>query len=96
MAKFNPKVGDLVYFEWEDHCSYHGSDWRRINSIAERLTGSFCETTGFVIDITPNHITTVAHVTKNDEDNGDNDGAHVATRLRRAITRGKIIKRFGR
>lgn len=92
MTKFNPKVGDLVYFEWEDHCSYSGCSWTPINKIGKMLTGSFCETTGFVIEITPNHITTVAHITKNDD--GDPDGSHVATRLRRAITKGQIIKRF--
>ena len=91
--KFNPKVGDLVYFRWEDSCSYHGCAWEPIKKIPERLTGSFCETTGFVIDITRDCITTVAHVTVN-EDGGDNDGSHVATRLRRAIIQGMIIKRF--
>lgn len=92
--RFNPKIGDLVYFRWEDHCSYHGCAWEPIKSIGNRLTGSFCETTGFVIDITRDHITTVAHITVNEEDGGANDGSHVATRLRRAIIQGKIIKRF--
>lgn len=92
--KFNPKVGDLVYFRWEDHCSYHGSAWRPIKEIGEMLTGSLCETVGFVIHITRHHITTVSHITVNPEDGADNDGSHVATRLRRAIIHGKIIKRF--
>ena len=93
-VRFNPKVGDLVYFRWEDHCSYHGSAWRPIRDIGKQLMGSFCETVGFVINITRDHITTVAHVTVNEEDGGDNDGSHVATRLRRAIICGQIIKRF--
>lgn len=94
MTKFNPKVGDLVYYRWEDHCSYHSSAWQSIKSIGRRLTGSMCETTGFVVDITKDHITTVAHITINDEDDGDPDGSQVATRLRRAIIQGTIIKRF--
>jgi hypothetical protein len=93
-TKFNPKVGDLVYFEWEDHCSYRGCEWEPIRNIPKMLTGSFCETTGFVVEVTPNHITTVAHITKNDEDDGDHDGSQISTRLRRAIIRGKVIKRF--
>jgi hypothetical protein len=93
-VRFNPKVGDLVYIRWEDHCSYHGSAWEPVNTIPKRLTGSFCETVGFVIDITRNHITTVANVSLNEEDGGDADGSHIATRLRRAIISGKIIKRF--
>lgn len=95
MARFTPKIGDLIYIKWEDHCSYDGSGWRHIKSIAKGLTGNMCETVGFVIDMTPEHITTVAHISK-DDDGGDYDGSHVATRLRRAIVRGKIIKRFSK
>ena len=91
-ARFNPKKGDLVYFKWEDHCSYHGSAWTSISKIGERLTGSFCETVGFVVDITSQHLTTVAHITDNDD--GEPDGSQVATRLRRAIIKGTILKRF--
>lgn len=94
MTRFNPKVGDLVYFKWEDHCSYRGCAWEPIKSLASRLTGSFCETTGFVIEVTRDHITTVAHTTVNPEDEGGDDGSQLATRLRRAIVCGKIIKRF--
>ncbi len=92
--RFNPKVGDLIYFRWEDHCSYDGCGWQPIKSLGKRLTGSFCETTGFVIDITKDHITTVAHITVNPKADEDNDGSHVATRLRRAIIQGVILKRF--
>lgn len=92
MPRFAPSVGDLVYFRWEDHCSYRGSEWRDLANIRERLVGSLCETTGFVINITRDHITTVASITVNDD--GGSDGSHVATRLRRAIVNGKIIKRF--
>jgi hypothetical protein len=92
--KFNPKVGDLVYFRWEDHCSYRGSAWEKIKGLPARLTGSLCETTGFVIAISKDHITTVAHVTVNKEDEGDDDGSQLATRLRRAIISGTIIQRF--
>lgn len=93
MPKFSPKPGDLVYFEWEDHCSYNGSEWQPLDAnFGRRLTGSLCQTTGFVVDITRDHITTVASITVNDD--GVPDGAQVATRLRRAITRGMIIKRF--
>jgi hypothetical protein len=93
--KFNPKVGDLVYFRWEDSCSYHGSAWTPLSKIGAGLTSSVCETTGFVIDITRDCITTVANITVNDEsDGGEHDGSHVATRLRRAIIQGTIIKRF--
>lgn len=92
-ARFNPKVGDLVYMRWEDHCSYHGSAWRPISEIKELLTASMCETTGFVIDITSECITTVASVTVNKGREGE-DGSHLATRLRKAIVNGKIIKRF--
>jgi hypothetical protein len=91
-ARFNPKVGDLVYFRWEDHCSYRGCEWETIKDIPARMSGSFCETTGFVIEVTRDHITTVAHVTVNYD--GDEDGSQIATRLRRAIVHGKIIKRF--
>lgn len=94
MPRFNPKVGDLVYFKWEDHCSYNGCEWQPIKYVGKRLTGSFCETVGFVVDITRDHITTMASVTVNEEDEGDDGGAQVATRLRRAIVSGKIIKRF--
>lgn len=92
-TKFAPKLGDLVYFQWEDHCSYNGSAWQPVSTINQRLTGSMCETTGFVVGVTRDHITTVAHVTVNDGDT-DADGSQVATRLRRAIVNGKIIKRF--
>jgi hypothetical protein len=92
--RFNPRVGDLVYFRWEDHCSYEGSAWRRVKHIGAMLTGSICETTGFVIDITRDHITTVAHITVNEEGGEGEDGSHVATRLRRAIISGKVIQRF--
>lgn len=92
--KFSPKVGDLVYFRWEDHCSYDRSGWQRLDTISERLTGSLCETVGFVVEITRGHITTVAHITINEADGKDNDGSQLATRLRRAIISGKIIKRF--
>lgn len=93
MEKFSPKLLDLVYFQWEDHCSYHGSEWTRIDQIGKRLTGSMNETVGFVVDITKDHITTVAHIGINDEDRIP-DGSQVATRLRRAITNGRILKRF--
>jgi hypothetical protein len=93
MPKFNPKIGDLVYFVWEDHCSYYGCAWEHLGDIGKRLTGSHCETAGFVIDITPGHITTVANITKNKDGVGE-DGSQVATRLRKAIVSGKIIKRF--
>jgi hypothetical protein len=91
MARFNPKVGDLVYIRWDDHCSYHGSAWRPIKEIADAMTGSECETVGFVLHISPECITMAANVTINDD---EPDCSQVATRLRRAIVRGKIIKRF--
>jgi hypothetical protein len=94
VPKFSPKVGDLVYIQWNDHCSYDGAGWKPIRDIGKRLTASVCETAGFVIDITPECITTVASVTVNDTNGEDADGAHVATRLRKAIVLGKIIKRF--
>lgn len=90
---FAPKVGDLVYFRWDDHCSYHGCAWTPSSEIGKRLTASNCETVGFVVDLTRECITTVAHVTVNDEDN-EPDVAQVATRLRKTITHWKIIKRF--
>jgi hypothetical protein len=93
VPRFSPKVGDLVYFRWEDHCSYHGSAWEPIKKIPKLLTGSFCETVGFVVEITRTHITTVANITVN-EDGYDGDGSHIATRMRRAILNGTIIKRF--
>lgn len=95
MARFTPKVGDLVYFRWMDHCSYHGSAWRPLSEIKALLDElpSLCETTGFVIGITRDTITTVAHVTTNGGNDGE-DGSHVATRMRNAIVSGKIIKRF--
>lgn len=93
-TKFNPKVGDLVYIRWEDHCSYHGSQWERVAGISEQLnTASICETVGFVVHITPQAITTVASITVNRHEDGE-DGSHIATRLRKAIVQGKIIKRF--
>ena len=92
-VKFNPKIGDLVYMQWADHCSYHGGAWTPIKKIGVRFDGSLCETTGFVIDITRACITTVANITVNKHDEGE-DGSHVATRLRNAIVQGKIIKRF--
>lgn len=91
--KFNPKIGDLVYMRWADHCSYHGSAWEPINDIPARMSPSLCETTGFVIQVTPNCITTVAHVTINKHSDGE-DGSHIATRLRSAIVSGRIITRF--
>ena len=91
-TKFNPSVGDLVYIVWNDHCSYHGSAWESIKAIPMRLTSSRCETAGFVIDVTPDTITTVANITSNGD--GDEDGSHIATRMRSAIVNGKIIKRF--
>lgn len=90
--KFTPKVGDLIYIQWEDHCSYHGSAWEPVSGIGKRLTPSLCETTGFVIEVTRECITTVANITVNDD--GEPDGSHVATRLRKAIVHGKIIQRF--
>lgn len=90
--KFNPKIGDLVYFQWDDHCSYSGSAWRLVSEIGNALTGTVCETAGVVVDITPKWITTVASITV-DED-GKHDGSQVATRMRRAILQGRIIKRF--
>lgn len=92
--RFSPEVGDLVYFRWEDHCSYTGSRWTRLSEIGKGLTSSSCETVGFVIDITRECITTVAHITVNDTPGEEADGSHVATRLRKTITHGKIIKRF--
>ncbi len=98
MKKFDPKVGDLVYFRWEDHCSYHGSGWRPMSEILELLnpTPSINETTGFVIHVSRHTITTVASVTTNRYPDGDEDGSHVATRIRRDIVEGKIIKRFSK
>ena len=93
MKRFAPKVGDLVYMRWEDHCSYRGCAWEPITSIPERMTPSLCETTGFVVQVTRKTITTVAHVTVNKHDEGE-DGSHIATRMRNAIVSGKIIKRF--
>ncbi len=90
--QFDPKVGDLVYIRWADHCSYHGSAWTPLSKIGKRLTYSECETVGFVVDTTKECITTVAHITVNDD--GEADGSHVATRLRKAILRGMILKRF--
>lgn len=92
--KFNPKVGDLVYIRWDDHCSYHGSAWRPIGEIAEALTGSACETVGFVLHISKECITTAANVTINSDGTNSEDCSHVATRLRRAITKGRVIERF--
>lgn len=92
--RFSPKVGDLVYYRWEDHCSYSYAGWQKIKEIPSKLTGSLCETTGFVADITRDHITTVAHVTVNPENEGDDDGSQLSTRMRKAIISGKIIKRF--
>ena len=91
--KFSPKIGDLVYFKWEDSCSYYDAKWQPLEDVERVLMPSFCETTGFVIAISSNFITTCAHVTLND-DRSDKDGSHIATRLRRTITEGKIIKRF--
>ncbi len=48
---FNPKVGDLVYFLWEDHCTYDGKGWLDIKEqIVGALTPSICETVGFVVE----------------------------------------------
>lgn len=95
MHKFEPMVGDLVYFQWLDHCTYDGKGWLDIKEkIVGHLTPSVCETTGFVVEITKNTITTVAHIAKDYDDNMDEDGSHVATRLRNCITKGVIIKRF--
>lgn len=92
--KFDPKVGDLVYFRWEDHCSYRDAMWRPIHDIVRGgLTGSYCETAGFVVDVSRTHITTCANMTVNDDDMGE-DGSQTATRLRKTISHGKVIKRF--
>jgi hypothetical protein len=91
MARFAPKVGDLVYFEWEDHCSYDHPGWMDAATIVEKVikeAENLCEQTGFVIHIDGKRITTVASLTDN------HHGAHVATRMRRTITRGRILKRF--
>jgi hypothetical protein len=94
-AKFNPKVGDLVYFRWLDHCTYDGKGWLDIKEkIIGHLSPSVCETVGFVVEIDRNNITTVAHIAKDYFDDKDEDGSHVATRLRSCIIDGKIIKRF--
>lgn len=92
MTRFSPEIGDLVYMRWADHCSYVGSAWTPLSKIGSCLTYSECETVGFVVDITNECITTVAHITVNDD--GEADGSHVATRLRKAILQGRIIKRF--
>lgn len=93
MTRFNPKVGDLVYLQWDDHCSYATTGWKPMNDIGFTLSASICETVGFVIHITPDTITTCASVAFNDE--GD-DANQIATRLRRDLRHGKIIKRFKR
>ena len=95
MIKFDPKVGDLVYVLWEDHCTYDGKGWLDIKEkIVGALTPSICETVGFVVEVTPKTITTVAHIARDYEDKEDEDGSHVATRLRSCILKGRIIKRF--
>jgi len=92
--KFNPKVGDLVYMRWDDHCSYSSMGWKEINKIKEELVPhSICETVGFVLDVTPTTITTASSIAFND---GGDDCSQMATRLRRCLVRGKVIARFPR
>lgn len=92
--KFNPKVGDLVYFRWDDHCSYSHAGWKPISGMLRELGGAICETTGFVIEITPASITTAGSLCMQKDQ--DDDCSQISTRLRRTITGGKIIKRFPR
>jgi hypothetical protein len=88
--KFAPKVGDLIYIRWRDHCTVRDVAWRRLDEIDDAEI--YCETVGFVAVITREAITVVGSVTS--EDGTDTLGSVICIRLRNCITHGKIIKRF--
>lgn len=88
--KFSPKVGDLIYIRWRDHCTVRAVGWKPMEEIEGEPVD--CETVGFVAVINPEAITVVGSVTR--EDDQDTMGAVICTRLRNCITHGKIIKRF--
>ena len=90
--KFNPKLGDLVYFQWEDHCSYYHAGWEPVSDLRDRLSGSTCETVGFVVALSKSHLTTAANIAQ--PANTNPDASQISTRLRRTIMKGAILKRF--
>jgi hypothetical protein len=93
--KFSPKIGDLIYVRWDDHCSYTYGGWTPLSDVKEKLVPrSICETVGFVIDVTPTTITTSSSLAF--QSDGDDSAGQISTRLRHCITHGKVIKRFPR
>jgi hypothetical protein len=95
MKRFNPKVGDLVYMRWDDHCSYTNKGWQAMSSVKDTLVPrSICETVGFVVDVTPAAVTTSASLSF--QSDGDDNVGQVSTRLRNNITHAKVIARFPR
>ena len=91
VVKFNPKIGDLVYFRWLDHCTYRDASWlRAAEDIVMNIDPNVYETVGFVVNVTPTYITLMTTIGIDE----DPEGSQVCTRLRSAITQGKILKRF--
>jgi len=88
--RFAPKVGDLIYIRWRDHCTAGAVGWQHFDEIEGDPVD--CETVGFVAVINPEAITVMATVSR--EDGADTMGSVAMTRLRNCITHGKIIKRF--
>lgn len=87
MTKFTPKVGNLVYFVWQDHCSQYGAGWRRSGDDAyPDNKPSECHTTGFVVKMDKDCITTAASW------DGVDAYSQFATRLRRDIIKGRVIR----